>query len=154
MTAADPQQGETPRTNSIISDWSHWQEYRDLALQLERELAEAKHDAGEWQSIARAAQEAQRPSLAAPQGTGKHPVYGEMWWDFGEKLSVGIECENPPTDKHYLCYVPYKGKDASEAIKVCETIIAALSATAPKDEYICKCGIRVTPHRCSTGVDF
>ena len=42
MTAADPQQGETPRTNSIISDWTHWQEYRDLALQLERELAASR----------------------------------------------------------------------------------------------------------------
>ena len=30
----------------------------------------------------------------------------------------------------------------------------AAQAQRDKDEYICKCGLRVTPHRCKTGEEF
>ena len=35
-------------------------------------------------------------------------------------------------------------------------ILAALAdpLLRQKDEYICKCGLRVTPHRCKTGEEF
>ena len=29
-----------------------------------------------------------------------------------------------------------------------------LSSAAPASEYICKCGVRVEPHRCATGTEF
>lgn len=31
---------------------------------------------------------------------------------------------------------------------------AATSSATERNEYICKCGVRVTPHKCSTGTDF
>ena len=33
-------------------------------------------------------------------------------------------------------------------------LLAQRAEVVPQSEYICKCGIRVTPHRCSTGTDF
>ena len=33
-------------------------------------------------------------------------------------------------------------------------IIASLRSATPANEYICKCGVRVVPHRCQTGEEF
>jgi len=32
--------------------------------------------------------------------------------------------------------------------------VKRLQSATPASEYICKCGIRVVPHRCQTGTDF
>ena len=31
---------------------------------------------------------------------------------------------------------------------------AALRSATPASEYICKCGVRIVPHRCQTGEEF
>lgn len=52
---------------------------------------------------------------------------------------------------------PTVGSQHTRIIPV-RLLLAAANAleqpSGPEDEYICKCGIRVTPHRCSTGTDF
>jgi len=47
-------------------------------------------------------------------------------------------------DKHMAAVAAY-----NEDCKAAEAELAAM-----RWEYICKCGIRVTPHRCQTGSDF
>ena len=50
---------------------------------------------------------------------------GKCWMDFdhrGGKIKVGIECENPPYDKHYLLhFVPNPG-DSSELMELANRI--------------------------------
>ena len=44
----------------------------------------------------------------------------------------------------------------AQRARVREAIFSALAdpILQQKDEYICKCGLRVTPHRCKTGSEF
>ena len=41
-----------------------------------------------------------------------------------------------------------------DCIRRLKELSSARAEGAPPNEYICKCGVRVTPHRCSTGTDF
>ena len=43
----------------------------------------------------------------------------------------------------------YWAEKLEEELAAAQAEIAAL-----KNEYICKCGLRVTPHRCKTGEEF
>ena len=43
---------ETPRTDAILADWAHWQDFQLLCRQLERELAEARNNALEEAAVA------------------------------------------------------------------------------------------------------
>ena len=44
--------------------------------------------------------------------------------------------------------------DAIEQWSRAEGELKALRSATQESEYICKCGIRVVPHRCQTGTDF
>ena len=55
---------------------------------------------------------------------------------------------NEPKDIHYLSAV----REALDVI-----VREEFGQVQPSDvqgEYICKCGVRVEPHRCATGTDF
>ncbi len=59
---------DTPRTDAIIPDWTHWEEYRELARQLERRVAEVEkahaEAIDEWSRAEGELKEAQAASLS------------------------------------------------------------------------------------------
>lgn len=84
-------------------------------------------------------------SLPAPVSLEK---YGEFWFDVdhrGGKMFAGIECMNPPADKHFALHVvgPYNEATAEFALKVAEILnrakgsapAGASRSTPPRDEW-------------------
>lgn len=45
-------------------------------------------------------------------------------------------------------------KSVYKAAKRWEAMLAAAPTSATATEYVCKCGVRVDPHRCQDGTDF
>ena len=56
--------------------------------------------------------------------------------------------------KHGLVHaLGHTSRNLERELGVAQAKIAALDEQQ-KNEYICKCGLRVTPHRCKTGKEF
>lgn len=61
-----------------------------------------------------------------------------------QALDAWIQKEHPTNDLDARAVV----RDALR------TIVSYSQSERPANEYICKCGVRVTPHRCQEGTDF
>jgi hypothetical protein len=67
----------------------------------------------------------------------------------GQLVEVTGEGETPRTPDANKVICP---KCVHQFVAIPENVQAELAAM--RGEYICKCGLRVTPHRCQTGSDF
>lgn len=58
-----------------------------------------------------------------------HPVYGQCWWDFDETGILGIECEHPPGDAHYLLKFLHRPLlvDSNDLLEAATLIVDALN---------------------------
>lgn len=75
-------------------------------------------------------------------------LHGLAYWlarfsDHGNHMHI-------PGPNSGVCY-----KASEEIKKHIQTIENALAARSDvQGEYICKCGVRIEPHRCATGTEF
>lgn len=56
-----------------------------------------------------------------------HPIYGHCWFDFDSKGNLGIECEHPPGDKHFLLKFLQKGGDMQHLVEAARVVVEALN---------------------------